>query len=105
MSDPVEMYVNHVDLRKITYRFTGMTQYALECKKNLLNLLKSFIPDISTGTSTIFSVKTLKSCVSLCCDIYLIKTRLRVSEFLKIDKQKCCVCSLEKMCLHNINSK
>ena len=36
----------------------------------LLNLLKSFIPDISTSTLTIFSVEALESCVKLCNSVY-----------------------------------
>ena len=31
VSDHVEMYVNHADLRKITYKF--MFQYVLDCAK------------------------------------------------------------------------
>ena len=54
VSDQEEMYVTHKDFRKITYRF-------ITYEKNLLNLLKSSIPDISTCMSTIFSVETLET--------------------------------------------
>ena len=51
-------------------------------KKNLLDLFKSSIPDISTR-------KLLRNCIYLrACNsiyMYLIKTRLRISQFLKID--------------------
>ena len=60
VSNHVEMYVNRIDFRKITYSL--MSQY----KKSLLNLFKSSIPDISTSMSTIFSVETLeKLCQSM----------------------------------------
>ena len=65
---------NHTDL---------MSQCAPGCmKKNLLDLLKSSIPDISTR-------KLLRNCVYLhtynSIYMYLIKMRLRISQFLKID--------------------
>ena len=68
-------------LKKKSHRF--MSQCAPGCmKKNLLDLLKSSIPDISTR-------KLLRNCVYLrtCNSIYmyLIKARLRISQFLKID--------------------
>ena len=53
-------------------------------EKNLLNLLKSSIPDISTSTLTIFSVKTFEK---LCRTMKwrLLKPRLLIFKFLKID--------------------
>ena len=63
VSDHVEIYMNHIDFRKITYRF--MSQYALERTKKNLNLLKSSIADISTSTLTIFSVETLETWQSM----------------------------------------
>ena len=52
VSDHVEIYANHIQIyvqkRPRTY------------EKHQLNLLKSFIPDISTSTSTIYSVETLE---------------------------------------------
>ena len=68
-------------LKKKSHRF--MSQCAPgRMKKNLLDLLKSSIPDISTR-------KLLRNCVYLrACNsiyMYLIKTRLRISQFLKID--------------------
>ena len=56
-------------------------------EKHLLNLLKSSIPDISASTLTIFSVKILEK---LCQTIWrLHKARLRIFQFLKIDKYFC----------------
>ena len=44
VSDSVEMYVNYVDLKKNQVPIQPRTY-----KNNLLNLLKSSIPDISTS--------------------------------------------------------
>ena len=46
------MYVNHVDLNHVQI-YVPIRPRTFE--KNLLNLLKSSIPDISTSMSTIFS--------------------------------------------------
>ena len=57
-------------------------------KKHLLNLLKPSIPDISASTLTIFRVEILEKL----CQTMLwrpLKTRLRISQFLRIDKHFC----------------
>ena len=43
VSDHVEMYMNHIDLRKITYRF--MFQYAQECKNKRAMMALDYSPE------------------------------------------------------------
>ena len=90
--------------------------------KNLLNLLKLSIPNISTCTSTIFSVETLEKVCCLCNGVYLIKIRLRIPQLLKIYEHfypfphyfvfmreysfiRYVVFTPQKKCLQNVNSK
>ena len=82
VSDHVKMYVNHVDFRKIMYRF--MSQYTLERTKNLLNLLNHLFK-IFPQAHQPYSEWKLKI-FSLCYGVYLIKIGLRIFEFLKIDE-------------------
>ena len=55
-------------------------------EKSLLNLFKSSKPNISTSTSTMLASKLLKICVRLFYSVYLIKTKLRIFRFLKVDE-------------------
>ena len=84
-SDHVEMYVNHVDFIKITYRL--MSQYALECTKKVcsvcLNHLFQIFPHARQTSS---ASNGLKNYVSVCYGVSLIKTKLRIFWFPKIDE-------------------
>ena len=86
VSDHVEMYVNRVDFRKITYRL--MSEYALERTKKVcaicLNHLFQIFPQARRPSSA--SQKLLKNCVNLCYGVYRIKTKQRIFQFLKIDE-------------------
>ena len=53
-------------------------------EKHLLNLLKSSISVIFKRTSTIVSVETIEKLCQI-MQLHLLKTRLRISQFLKID--------------------
>ena len=88
VSEHVEMYVNRIDFRKITYRFMSLkVTFPIRpraYKRNLLNLLKSSISDISTSMSTIFGVETWKI-----VSVYVMSSTLskldRIFWFLKVD--------------------
>ena len=71
------MFVNRVDFRKTCTDLCPNMPRTYE--KNALNLLKSSIQDISTSTTTMFSIETLEKL----CQSMLIKTGLRIFPFSK----------------------